>query len=304
MNKQIKYDAYQMILFDAVASTGSFTKAAERLDVSISHVSKQVKDLEQRLGVKLIKVNSRHLTLTREGAMYAESCKQVVSMMKQASDQVMDCRDEVSGRVRIAMSHSLGARYIQSIAERLNRDHPDLILEVTLGDCRVDMLEDDVDLWFTTSNEITPGYIAQRLCDIRFLLLASREYLTRHDAPRHPRDLEGHNCITYQSKTRDYHRWSFSQAEQRHEVEVSGNFVIDSAEVILDAVVAGMGIGYIADYLLLKQPGAEKLVTLLDDWKADQTMPVYAVYPSRTALPNRLKAVIEVVRAHLNTSPD
>ncbi|WP_028109187.1 LysR family transcriptional regulator [Ferrimonas futtsuensis] len=304
MNKQIKYDAYQMIIFDAVASVGSFTRAAERLEVSISHVSKQVKDLEQRLGVKLIKVNSRNLTLTREGMMYAESCRQVVNMMKQASDQVMDCRDQVSGQVRVAMSHSLGSRYIQSIAERLQRDYPGLALEVTLGDCRVDMLEDDVDLWFTTSNEITPGYIAQRLCDIRFLLLASETYLASRDAPQHPRDLQQHNCIIYQSKTRDYHRWSFSRQGEHQEVEVSGNFVIDSAEAILDAVVAGMGIGYIADYLVPNQPGADKLVNLLEPWQTDLRMPVYAVYPSRAALPNRLKAVIEVVRAHLNASPD
>lgn len=301
MNKQIKYDAYQMIIFDAVASVGSFTKAAERLEVSISHVSKQIKELETRLGVKLIKVNSRQLTLTREGKLYAQSCKQVVGIMKQASDQVMDCRNQISGRVRIAMSHSLGARYIQPIAQCLQADYPNLMLQVTLSDYRVDMLEDDVDLWFTTQNEISPGYIAQRLCDIRFSLLASRAYVEQFGMPTAPDELLQHNCIIYQSKTRDYHRWSFSKPGQQQQVEVSGNFVIDSAEAILDAVVAGMGVGYIADYLLPQRLNESDLITLLPDWQTDLRMPVYAVYPSRTALPKRLKAVIDVVRTHLNS---
>ncbi|USD38112.1 MULTISPECIES: LysR family transcriptional regulator [Ferrimonas] len=303
MNKHGKYDAYQMIIFDALASTGSFTLAAERLEVSISHVSKQVKDLEQRLGVKLVKVTPRQLTLTREGALFAESCQRMIAVMDQATEQVLDSKEAIAGGVRIAMSHSLGARYMVPIAQALQARYPGLALEVTLGDCRVDMLEDDVDLWFTTSKQISPGYIAQRLYDVDFVLLASTAYLQRHGAPSHPDQLSQHNCIIYRSKTRDYHNWSFCRDGQHLDVAVSGNFVIDSAETVLDAVSSGLGIGYIADYLLPKHAGAEPLVPLLKEWRTDLTMPVYAVYPSRKALPKRFKVVIEAVRESLNHPP-
>ncbi|WP_244062380.1 LysR family transcriptional regulator, partial [Aeromonas caviae] len=102
--------------------------------------------------------------------------------------------------------------------------------------------------------------VGQRLADIGFVLVASPDYLLSHGTPLHPRDLAHHNCITYQSRERRYHEWSFRQGKERQTVQVAGNYRVDLAEAVRDAALAGLGIAYVANYLLDKELQSGQLI--------------------------------------------
>ncbi len=226
-----------------------------------------------------------------------------MNLIQTANTQMIDSRDEVSGNIRLALSCSFGIMHILPALDELQKKHPSLTIEVSLFDYKIDMLDEEIDLWFTTYEEINAGYVAQRIIDTKFLLLAAPEYIQTFGTPTHPNDLIEHNCITYHSKNRSYTNWSFAKQNEQLHVQVSGNFRVDKADAVRDAVLAGRGIGYIASYLLTNELELGKLVPLLPSWKPTLQMPVYAVYPKYQNLPTRLRTVIDFVKETIGQPP-
>lgn len=133
------------------------------------------------------------------------------------------------------------------------------------------------------------------------MVAASPDYLLKHDTPTEPNDLSQHNCLIYRSWERDYTSWAFTNREQELNVKVSGNYSVDLAEAVRDAAIAGWGIAYLATYLLGDEFRSGKLIQLLPDWRASQSMPFYAVYPSRQHMPKKISAVIEFIKQKIGT---
>lgn len=288
--------AAQMVVFAALLKHRNFTLAAKSLGVSVSHVSKQLAQLESSLGVKLVQRTTRSFTPTEAGQRFYEHCNQVVSIIGEAQLEVESQRDEVAGLVKIGLSQSFGTLHIIPAIEELRQLYPQLQVEVHLFDYRVDMLEEGLDLWITNNEHLPEGYVAQRLADSQFVVAASPDYLVKYQTPNHPSDLLEHNCLIYRSWERDYTRWAFSNRQEQLSVKVSGNYSVDLAEAVRDAAVAGWGIAYLATYLIGDEFKNGQLIQLLPDWSASQTMPFYAVYPSRRYLPKKTAAVIEFIK--------
>ena len=303
MKEFLQHRAYQIVFFNALATAGSLTKAAEILKVSVSHVSKQLHSLEEDLGVQLINRSTRNRSLTAEGKRYAQYSAQIVSLIQEADALVTDTRDEISGHIRLALSRSFATLHIIPALDKLQKKHPLLTIDVSLFDHKVDMLAEEIDLWFTTYEDISEGYVAQRIADTRFLLLASPEYLKIHGAPKHPDELNQYNCVTYHSKSRSCNNWSFARGDEEFSISVSGNYRVNLAEGVRDALTSGKGIGYLASYLLTDELETGKLVQLLPDWRANQKMPAYAVYPKNKHLPARIRTVINFLKESIGNPP-
>ncbi|MGF1701666.1 LysR family transcriptional regulator [Photobacterium makurazakiensis] len=295
--------ASQMVIFYTLAKAGSFTAAASQLGVSTSHVSKQLGSLEAELNVKLVQRTTRKLTLTEAGIRFSSYCEQVCNAVSDANDMMDDERDEVAGLLRLGLSQSFGTMHIIPAIETLRQRYPELQVEVSLFDHKADMLKDGLDLWITNYEHLPEGYVAQRLADSHFILAASPDYLIDKPIPYHPNDLSEHNCLTYQSRQRDYSQWAFAKGNESLCVKVSGNYRVDLAEAVRDATISGWGIAYLASYLLTDEFHDGKLIQLLPDWKASQKMPIFAVYPSRKHLPRKISAVVEFFRAHIGEQP-
>ncbi|MBF4254891.1 LysR family transcriptional regulator [Vibrio anguillarum] len=293
--------AGQMVIFAALIKHRGFTAAAKSLGVSVSHVSKQLALLEASLGVKLVQRTTRSFTTTEAGEAFYRHCIAVVGLMDAAQSEMESQRDEVSGLIKLGLSQSFGSLHILPALEALRQRYPKLQVEVHLFDYRVDMLEEGLDLWVTNNEHLPEGYVAQRLADCQFVLAASPEYLLNHSPPQTPGDLLGHNCLIYRSWERDYIRWSFANPEQKVNINVSGNYSVDLAEAVRDAAVAGWGVAYLATYLIRDEFRTGKLIQLLPDWHANQSMPFYAVYPSRQHMPKKTSAVIEFIKALIGT---
>lgn len=295
--------AGQMVIFHTLVKAGSFTAAAKALGVSTSHVSKQLGALEAELNLQLVQRTTRSFTLTEAGQRFAGYCEQVVSAVQDADAIMDDVRDGVAGVLRLGLSQSFGTMHIIPAIEQLRRRYPDLQVEVSLFDHKADMLEDGIDLWITNYENIPDGYVARRLADTRFVLAASPDYLVNYPAPHHPNDLVNHNCLTYQSRQRNYSSWSFKKQQEVRCVTVSGNYRVDLAEAVRDAAISGWGVAYLASYLLTDEFREGKLIQLLPDWQANQSMPFYAVYPSRKHLPRKISAVVEYFKDYIGEIP-
>ncbi|MGR5149789.1 LysR family transcriptional regulator [Photobacterium alginatilyticum] len=295
--------AGQMVIFHTLVKAGSFTMAARQLCVSTSHVSKQLGALEGELNVKLVQRTTRSFTLTEAGQRFASYCEQVVHAVQDADAIMDDVRDEVAGVLRLGLSQSFGTMHIIPAIEQLRQQYPELQVEVSLFDHKANMLEDGIDLWITNYEHIPEGYVAQRLADTRFVVVASPDYLVHHPVPHHPNDLVNHNCLTYQSRQRNYSTWSFTNQQEALCVTVSGNYRVDLAEAVRDAAISGWGIAYLASYLLTGEFRDGKLIQLMPDWQANQSMPFYAVYPSRKHLPRKISAVIAFFKEYIGETP-
>ncbi|ELV8811225.1 LysR family transcriptional regulator [Vibrio vulnificus] len=293
--------AAQMVVFAALVKHQNFTSAAKSLAVSVSHVSKQLAQLEASLGIKLIQRTTRSFTPTEAGLAFYHHCQQVVQAVNNAQHEMESQRDEIAGLVRIGLSQSFGTLHILPAIDELRQKYPLLQVEMHLFDYKVDMLQEGLDLWITNHEHLPEGYIAQRLADCQFVVAASPDYLLQHDAPKEPNDLANHNCLIYRSWERDYTSWAFRRQGEHLSVKVSGNYSVDLAEAVRDAAISGWGIGYLATYLLGDEFRTGKLIQLLPDWRANQEMPFYAVYPSRQHMPKKNSAVIDFIKQKIGT---
>nr|WP_216602744.1 LysR family transcriptional regulator [Vibrio europaeus] len=285
-----------MVVFAALLKHKNFTLAAKSLGVSVSHVSKQLAQLESSLGVKLVQRTTRSFTPTEAGQKFYEHCAKLVSIVGEAQLEVESQRDEVAGLVKIGLSQSFGTLHIIPAIDELRQQYPNLQVEVHLFDYKVDMLEEGLDLWITNNEHLPEGYVAQRLADSQFVVAASPDYLVKHQTPSHPSELTEHNCLIYRSWERDYTRWSFSNPQEQLSIKVSGNYSVDLAEAVRDAAVAGWGIAYLATYLIGDEFKIGQLIQLFPNWNASQSMPFYAVYPSRRFLPKKAVAVMDFIK--------
>ncbi len=289
--------ASRMIIFHTLVASGSFTQAAVKLKVSTSYVSKQLGALEADLNLQLIQRTTRTLKLTEAGKRFAQYCEQMSDVMHDADANMLDARDDIAGIVKLGLPRSFGTLHIIPALEILQQKYPELIFELSLFDHTTDMVNESLDIWITNQDKIHDGYIAQRLAQNSFVLVASPEYLLSHGVPSHPDDLIEHNCVIYHSKSRSYDSWSFIKEGELVDVQVTGNFRVDLSEAVRDRVISGHGIGHLATYLLTDEFQQGKLIPLLPDWQTEQKLPVYAVYPKRKHLPAKFRVIIEFLRS-------
>ncbi|GMM88390.1 LysR family transcriptional regulator [Vibrio fortis] len=293
--------AAQMVIFHALIKHGGFTSAAKSLNVSVSHISKQIASLEDNIGIKLVQRTTRSLTLTEAGEVFYQHCEQLFGTLKAAQMDMESQRDDVSGKLRVGISQSFGTLHVIPAIDQLRQLYPQLKVEIHLFDYKVDMIEERLDLWITNNEELPEGYIAQRLADSQFVVAASPDYLIKAGTPSCPSELSDHNCLIYRSRERDYTSWAFDNGQESLCVTVSGDYSVDLAEAVRDAAVAGWGIAYLATYLVKEEFRSGQLIQVLPEWKASQIMPFFAVYPSRKNMPKKLSTVIEFLKQHIGS---
>ncbi|HIF9167887.1 LysR substrate-binding domain-containing protein [Photobacterium damselae subsp. damselae] len=295
--------AQQMVVFNALTKQQSFTKAAQLLDISRTQVSKQIQLLEERLGVQLVQRTTRSFALTEAGKAFSAHCANIVAEINEAESELLSDCDTLQGTLKVGVAQSFASNHLAPYIAEFHAQYPQLKLEMSLFDHRVDIIAEQLDLWIGMMDSPPEGFVARHLVDCHFVLAASPEYLALHGVPYHPRDLKEHNCITYFSRERKDNVWSFKTDDEALQIKVSGNYRVDSADAIRDATLTGNGIGYLATYLLKDELRQGKLIRLLPDWDLNQYMPLYAVYPRHKFLPIKVQAFIDFVRQHIGNPP-
>ncbi|WP_434361613.1 LysR substrate-binding domain-containing protein [Parasalinivibrio latis] len=294
---------HQIVILATVAQEQHFTRAAEILGISKSQVSKQIRALEDRLGVQLVQRNTRSVSLTDIGVQYAEYGQQLLETVNEAEAMVAGYRDEVRGKLKVGVAQSFGNTHITRSFAEFHKRYPDLELEVVLFDHRPNLVEEGFDCWLAIHENPPEGMVARKVADCRFVVVASPDYLREKGSPCSPGDLRQHDCITYQSRERKYTDWPFSQGNNVQSVRVKGTYTINHAPAVLDAVKAGMGVAYLASYLINDEIQKGELVSLLQDWTPTMELPIYAVYPRRKHLAPKVRHFVEFITEFVGNPP-
>lgn len=290
-------------IFTHVARAGSFSSAARKLGISKSKVSTQVADLEHKLGVQLIQRTTRSLSLTEAGQLLYTQGEELLRDAEQAVASVHNLNDATRGVLKVGISQSFGTMHLIPALPDFMAKHPELELQVSLLDHKVDVVSEGLDLLLTMSEQLPLGMVARPLMKCQFLLLASPDYVEKHGYPERPEQLVDHNCLVYQGEWHEHSVWQFKKEDDYCEIGVSGNFRVDNAPALKSAAVSGLGVVYLASYLLEDEIAKGTLVPLLPEWQLTHHLPLQAVYPRRKHLAPKVSAFIDFIKGHIGAPP-
>jgi DNA-binding transcriptional LysR family regulator len=278
-------------VFTQVVELGGFSRAAERLGLSTTAVSRQVADLEAHLQTRLLNRTTRRLSLTESGQAFYGRAVQLLQDLQEAEQEASKAAITAHGTIRLTTSLNFGThRVAPAIAGFLAR-HPDVKFDVQLSDRIVDLVEEGFDLAIRIGGAGAENLVARKLDETCLVPCAAPEYLAKHGTPRTPEDLAGHSCFTYEyAATRN--QWSFRGPDGReHTVRVRGAVHANSGDLNSALAACGAGIAFEPDFIVGEDVRAGRLVALLPDYSVPPA-PIYAVYPTRKHLSAKVRLFV------------
>jgi DNA-binding transcriptional LysR family regulator len=269
-------DLNEFVTFAAVADSGSFSRAAQKLDVSKALVSKHIADLEHTLGVKLLNRTTRKLGLTAAGAIFYQRCQQLIAHADGARHELEQFRSAPGGLIKVSASISFGRLHLVPAIARFLARYPSVSIELELSEKFADLITGDADIVVRQAEEPRLlSFVARKLAPLRQIVCATPSYLRQHPMPRTPDDLIQHNCIVRTANLRN--EWIFRQEEQLLPVRVKGNFKANNADGVLEAVLGDVGIGAMPSMVAAEHIRGGRLVMLLPEYRLPDLV-LYAAY--------------------------
>ena len=285
----------QIETFVAVAARGSLTAAAKAEGVAPAMVGRRIAALEQRLGVKLLLRTTRRLSLTHEGSAFLEACQRLLADINTAEASVSAGGVKASGHLRITAPAGFGRRHVAPLVPRFLQHHPEVSISLNLSDRVVDIVNEGVDCAVRVGDLPDSSLVSLRLADNRRLCVATPGYLARAGAPRHPSDLEGHECLTLSSDASQTRGWAFVVDGELVHLRPRGRLDCSDGQVLHDWCRAGLGIAWRSTWEVEDEIASGALVSLLDDFRAPPNG-IYAVFPQRKHLALRVRLWIDFLK--------
>lgn len=290
-------------LFLRVLDLGSISAAARSLDLSVAVASQRLKRLERDLGVRLLHRTTRQLHATPEGAALAEQGRALVEDLEALTGGLRQASNDVTGTLRVTTSASFGRLYISPLLPEFMARHPRVKLSINLNDQRLDLISSGFDLAIRIGALDDSSLVARKLADNRRVLCASPEYLRKHGAPRTPEDLANHECVLLVGSAGRQDVWRMNDRDGREiAVRVGGRIESNYGEVILDAVVAGLGIAMHSAWHACEDLRAGRLQVVLPEYPI-ATTGIYAVMPQRRLVPPRVRAFVDFFAEKFGENP-
>jgi DNA-binding transcriptional LysR family regulator len=292
-----------MRVFTQVVESGSFAKAAARLDLSTSATSRQVAELESHLRTRLLNRTTRRVSLTESGRAYYERAVQLLADLEEAEQEALRAAVVPRGTIKLTTSVNFGVRHVAPAIAAFLAQHAEVGFDVSLSDRMVDLVEEGFDLAIRIGAAGSENLVARKLGETRLLACASAGYLKAHGVPQAPEDLARHNCFTYEYVT-PRNLWRFRDAAgTERAVRVSGNLHCNNGDLLAEAAAQGAGIVFEPAFIVGPEVRAGRLVALLQDFVAPP-MPVYAVYPSRKHLSAKVRLLVDFLVERYAGAPD
>lgn len=291
----------EMQTFVRVVKAGSFSAAAERLDIAKSAVSRRLSDLEARLGVQLLTRTTRRLNLTENGRQFYQRCLTILADLEETEQAVTSGDIALSGTMRIAAPLSFGITHLSPLLDAFLQLHPQLKLDLDLNDRTLNFMEEEVDLAIRIGRLSDSSLVARKLAATHFVVCASPAYLARHGEPTHPQDLEQHQGLSYSyAESQHWHFINNDKAETA--VRMNYRMRANNGDVLLRAAIDGLGILMTPGFIGAGAIRQGQLVPILTDY----TLPVgaiYAIYPKQRYLPQRIRILIDYLVERFKDNP-
>ncbi|MDD1779753.1 LysR substrate-binding domain-containing protein [Enterovibrio sp. ZSDZ35] len=287
-------------IFVAVADNAGFSSAARILGISTSAVSKRITQLEDQLGARLFHRTTRKLSLTEAGERYYQYAALANRAAKQAEDAVGELQGEPKGLLKIHLPMTIGQMYIAPLIPEFLARHPGIEIDLVLGDNPTNLVEQGYDLAIRAGDMPDSSLIARRLEPLHSVVCVSPSFYKAHkEQLKKPAQLAKINCIIY-SYSSNADVWQFQSAQgEDYKVKVTGNYRVNNSVALRDAVTAGLGAGRLPKIIVKSAIEHGELVALFEDYQMPHKN-LYAVYPERNYLPEKVRVFLDFIVDTLN----
>jgi DNA-binding transcriptional LysR family regulator len=281
----------EMRTFVAVVEAGSFVGGADALQLSKTATSRLVGELEARLGVRLLNRTTRKLSLTQEGEVFLDRCREALAVVGEAEAEITARAGEAVGRLRVNVPFSFGVLQLAPLWPLFMARHPKVDLEVALADRLVDLVDEGYDLAVRIARLPSSSLVSRRLATTRLVACASPEYLRRHGAPVHPDDLAQHAVLSYTLLAMG-EQWEFTGPDGPFIAKVVPRMRSNSGDTCIAAALLHQGIVLQPTFLVGDALRSGALVELMPGWRSIE-LGLYAVYPSRKHVTPKVRVLID-----------
>jgi DNA-binding transcriptional LysR family regulator len=292
-----KLDVNDLVTFAHVAELGSFSRAAEKVGLPKSTVSRRLAALEQLLGERLLLRTTRRQTLTEFGNLLLEHARQVVAEV----DAVAALRERrqaaPSGRLRVSMPSDIAVLLLADALAAFVAAYPEISLELDLSARRVDLLSEGFDVALRMGELPNDSLlVARRLSLLPVSLFAAPGYIAQHGQPRTPQDLMDHQSVRLLGRNGEPVKWTLTRGEKRWEEAPPGRVMANSPEILVGLARAGTGIAAVPDYFAANDVQRGTLRRLLTDWTLPRQT-ASAVFPGRKLMPPKARVFVDMLQA-------
>jgi len=299
----VNLEPNDLLLFARVVDEGSFSRAAERLGVPKSTISRRVAALETQLGERLLLRTTRKLTVTDFGVAVLEHARHVVEDVAAAASLAQNRQIEPSGRLRVTMPNDMASNVLAPLLAEFVLRYPAIALEVDLSARFVDLIGENFDVAIRMGElRDDASLAARRIAVFTGSLYAAPAYLARRGAPSEPEALTEHDALRVLARTGDPMRWILIRGDERWEGIPPGRATANSPDLLMRMALEGAGITLINDHFALPYLQSGELVPVLPDWRLPPVS-AWAVFPGRRLMPARTRVFIDALAARF-TGPE
>ncbi|EOC1315275.1 LysR family transcriptional regulator [Cronobacter turicensis] len=287
----MKASSDELIIFVAVVESGSFSRAAEQLNLANSAVSRAVKKLEMKLGVSLLNRTTRQLSLTEEGERYFRRVQQVLQEMASAETELMESRQTPRGLLRIDAATPVILHLLLPVIKPFRERYPEVTLSLVSSETFINLIERKVDVAIRAGTLTDSSLRARPLFISYRKIVASPDYLARHGVPETICDLKEHICLGFTEPV-SLNTWPVA-CEDGQLLEITPGMTSNSGETLKQLCLTGNGIACLSDYMIDKEIERGDVVELLAEYRLPVEMPFSAVYYSDRAVSTRIRTFID-----------
>ncbi len=296
-------------VFVDVVRFGSFSQVARHRAIAPSSISRIISTLEKELGVRLFQRNTRQLSLTEAGNIYFQRVESIVEELSLARHAIQESSRQTQGPIRITASPSFGITCIAPRLNALHQQHPELKVELLLSDKKNDLFSERIDLAIRQGHLTDSNLVAERFLTSCYRVCASPKYLIQKGTPKIPKDLVQHTCLTFPFSGFDQN-WHFrnktkrvnqkTKQEDTQSVAINSPIVINNGLALKQCAIDGAGIVLLSNWLVDDAIEDGRLKNLFPDFQVSATDfsdKISFVYPSRSYVPEKVRAVMNFLRA-------
>jgi DNA-binding transcriptional LysR family regulator len=282
--------------FMTVAEERSFTRAAKRLNISTSGLSQSIRKLEEQIGVRLLTRTTRSVAPTDAGEQLLAHLRPALGEIRTTLTNLSGLQSRPVGRVRLLVPRTAAKTVVAAKIGLFARDYPDVELDVTTDDSRMDLVAAGFDAGIQFGEFIAQDMVAVRVSpDLSPAIVGAPVYFETYPKPASPRDLLQHRCIRFRHRGESVYKWELDKADESLEIAVNGSLILDDTDLVIQAAIDGAGLAWVTEERVAEPLASGALVRVLEDW-CPPFPGFFLYYPSRKQQPAALVALIEALR--------
>ncbi|MBP1207381.1 DNA-binding transcriptional LysR family regulator [Duganella sp. 1411] len=289
-------------VFVAAVEEGSFAGAARRFNLSPAMAGKHISAIESDLNARLFQRTTRRLSLTDVGRTYYDRCKQILGAFVEANREASAAQGIARGTLRVAAPVTFGAMHLGKVVARYVEEHPEVNVEVLMGDRYIDLLDAGVDVAIRIGRLDDPSLVTRRLAPCRMVVCASPKYLERHGTPRTPQDLLQTPRLAF-SEAVSAGDWTFiDETGRSYVVDGPCRVTANNTQMLLACALAGAGLAYGPTFVFGEHIQRGELVALLPAYRTTE-LTIQAVYPSARSIPVKVRRFVDYLAEAFGNDP-